>query len=87
MFTVIPKLHYILFLKELSYKQYFHNYENLNRGVNFFLIFQMIFKDPKLKKYAIDLLFDLKNNTTIKGLYHKIDGCSLSTVDFFVHFE
>lgn len=37
----------------------------------------MIFKDPKLKKYAIDLLFDLKNNTTIKGLYHKIDGCSL----------
>lgn len=47
----------------------------------------MIFKDPKLKKCAIDLLFDLKNNTTIKGLYHKIDGCSLSTVDFFVHFE
>lgn len=37
----------------------------------------MIFKDPKLKKCAIDLLFDLKNNTTIKGLYHKIDGCSL----------
>lgn len=47
----------------------------------------MIFKDPKLKKYAIDLLFDLKNNTTIKGLYHKIDGCSLLTVDFFIHFE
>lgn len=35
MFTVIPKLHYILFLKELSYKQYFHNYGNLNRGVKF----------------------------------------------------
>lgn len=47
----------------------------------------MIFKDFKLKKYVIDLFFDLKNNIIIKGLYYKIDGCLLLIVDFFIYFE